>query len=152
MKFWTHASVAIILTLAGPVGWIATDACRGLQAAEPTADSHSFILQGAPVAEMAKAVAEVGGSVSYEAPISDSVAARLSFSQLTRISDINPDIRALEDGRESLQPARNLQTGATDFCLTAERTGRGGAGFSSLSETRGLSAERSLAMQLGLTR
>jgi hypothetical protein len=152
MKTWTQATVVLVLMLAGPVGWVTIDACRGLQAAEPGAEVRSFVLQGAPVADMISAVSDVGGEVLHKLPVVDAVSARLTFSQLNQIGRLDAAIRASEDGRADARARVNLQAGASDFCLTAERVTSRSAGSSPLLETRGLSSERSLSLQLGLGR
>lgn len=150
MKFWTKATVAVALVIAGPIGWVSIDACRGLQAAQPQPEVRSFILRGAPLADMVNAVSEVGGAVSHKLAVVDAVSAQLSFGQLSRLSDINADIHVAEDGRVGARSVPGTRADDSDFCLTAERAPRGGAGFSSSAEMRGLSGERSIALQLGL--
>lgn len=152
MKTWTRATVALVFVLAGPAGWVTMDACRGLQAAEPAADVRNFILQGAPLAEMVSAVSAVGGQVSHKLSVVDAVSARLTFSQLNEIGRISANIRASESGVVNAGTNVNRQTGGPDFCLTAERVSTRSAGSSPVLETRGLTSERSLSLQLGLGR
>lgn len=99
MRLILKLAIATVMATGAAVGFsLATDANDNSAKLAQNIEAHSsFILRGASVTDMVSAVERVGGEVTRHLDLIEAIAAKLTFTQLHGLAQIDRSIRAFED-------------------------------------------------------